>query len=1456
MAAFQPPAKGVTVELPYRSLVLRADPEFEYKNRHQLFYEFSNGREFREDENLHGAYVSSNTTNGPALIPLNGVAAAGRAGAVTQMAPHLSGVGGVGAATHVTGIGTEDDVPMRGLVATGSAGTVVTTPIVGSTFAIGASLVDITSGGATTTIELDYIKSKGGFGVRIPVGWEQIQPVLLGALSSPILADITAVASYCQTIGIKCWVDIHNYARYFPAGSPTAWVLGGPVLPGDSGTLTTAHFGDLMTRLATALLPYAPTASIDMMNEPHDMVGDGPTWTIFAQSGLNAIRAVDTTGSIEVIIEGYHFANTYAWPTVNPDIHTILDPAPKPNITFSGHMYPDPDDSGGDSGFNWDACVAIGDLLDPGTPLDVNTGVKRLTPFINWLAMKGLRGNIGESGIAYVNGVPDNVNWFVQGKNTLDYLKSNNIQVMIWAGGQFWGNYAYSLQPGSWITPSAISDAEQWALLTQYTGAAQPTVYFLTGPSNGSVSTPTSNFSAQYRGVLPSPITITFSDDGSGGSFSPATATLAANVWNPVGTSVYTPSASPVTTLITASSGGALTDPAGIVFSTEVDLFAGLPTPQNIISDIQIYAAYIGPCRNMYRIADGATQDFGFVGQAVGVANLGRVLDTAGIAAWAPGGAKTKVRYDQSPNANHMLPVIDPDASPSTPSDYPVFSIDADGFPVDTFSGSRMDMISSLHFVTGQTIIANFKFTAGSAMLNWDFSSQLEFGPGYVASSGGVCVANIGSIDGGGHLTLSPPGNVMEVYGATAAIGVNTPLSAAGMPGSTYVTGTLPGPDGFPRYQLNASMSLGTNIIKTIYDTVISAGNPDHTNYENGEMAMGVIPGEYHVYAQTWQAATVNGWRTWRDGTLFAKNTTYTTNLADDYTRSIAHLGYSVFGGPSAVFKSRDWIVFNQAIPDANNAAIQNYLANHYATKSNGGLPQAPVSWDIVLDFLNNTYTVSGSSVTMASQCTGATRDSNGLQSSSTANIIGASLAMLAGTAWTMELEFWKGPTTDDGATHALVGFGLGSENLHINYPQSGLYIVSAGGGATGGSESVGINNTDYSLVHRCLVSVGSAGWLMAQNEETYAVSSTPMTTGWTSCALNYFNPLSGLYIRNIKIKATEITLAQAMQETSAIGTAGSPGPQWLPSVQLAGGSFKPTSIWPQPANIAYLAAQGVKGIRVDFLWEFVQTSLDATLDPTQMAAIDALVTQATGLGMTVILDCHNYGAYNGITFGNTGGPTSANLANLWGQIATRYAANSLVAYGIMNEPAASLSEAAWVTLELASLSAIRTAGATGLVLLPSFGNSSQATAMIKNGSAAAIVAAGITDSNFAIEVHQYLDSGGNETSPNVAYRYVGVAQLQAATTWARANGIRLFWGEQGTDWNVNNPLAQTELSEAYQFCAANKDVWLGFSYFAGGAVGIPFWSIQPVGPGTNTGLWAAQPYGERSIMGVLIAAE
>ena len=50
------------------------------------------------------------------------------------------------------------------------------------------------------------------------------------------------------------------------------------------------------------------------------------------------------------------------------------------------------------------------------------------------------------------------------------------------------------------------------------------------------------------------------------------------------------------------------------------------------------------------------------------------------------------------------------------------------------------------------------------------------------------------------------------------------------------------------------------------------------------------------------------------------------------------------------------------------------------------------------------------------------------------------------------------------------------------------------------------------------------------------------------------------------------------------------------------------------------------------------------------------------------IVDVHNYARFNGVLIGQ-GGPPNEVLANLWSQLATHYASESRIIFGVMDEP-------------------------------------------------------------------------------------------------------------------------------------------------------------------------------------------
>jgi endoglucanase len=89
--------------------------------------------------------------------------------------------------------------------------------------------------------------------------------------------------------------------------------------------------------------------------------------------------------------------------------------------------------------------------------------------------------------------------------------------------------------------------------------------------------------------------------------------------------------------------------------------------------------------------------------------------------------------------------------------------------------------------------------------------------------------------------------------------------------------------------------------------------------------------------------------------------------------------------------------------------------------------------------------------------------------------------------------------------------------------------------------------------------------------------------------------------------------------------------------------------------------------IRVPFLWQRIQPTLGASFATAYAASLDSVVAYATGKGVWVVLDVHNYARYGSKQIG--AGVTNAQFADLWTKLANRYKANSKVIFGLMNEP-------------------------------------------------------------------------------------------------------------------------------------------------------------------------------------------
>jgi endoglucanase len=303
--------------------------------------------------------------------------------------------------------------------------------------------------------------------------------------------------------------------------------------------------------------------------------------------------------------------------------------------------------------------------------------------------------------------------------------------------------------------------------------------------------------------------------------------------------------------------------------------------------------------------------------------------------------------------------------------------------------------------------------------------------------------------------------------------------------------------------------------------------------------------------------------------------------------------------------------------------------------------------------------------------------------------------------------------------------------------------------------------------------------------------------------------------------------------------------------VSLAGAEFGPGNLpgtynsdytYPTVASVAYFKGKGMNIVRLPFLWERLQPTLNQSFDTAELARLAGFVDQISAGGTTVLLDPHNYARYRGNLIGSSAVPNAA-FADFWSRLATRFKGNDKVAFGLMNEPNNMPTEQ-WLSGANAALAAIRSAGAGNVVFVP--GNAwtgAHSWAESWYGTPNATVMKGIVDPshNMVFEVHQYLDGDSSGTSANCVSATIGAERLQAFTAWLRSNGYRGFLGEFAgganatCDQAVANTLAHLE---------TNADVWSGWSWWAAG----PWWgnymySLEPQGGADKPQMNTLAPY-------------
>ncbi|KAI0746981.1 endoglucanase [Daedaleopsis nitida] len=242
----------------------------------------------------------------------------------------------------------------------------------------------------------------------------------------------------------------------------------------------------------------------------------------------------------------------------------------------------------------------------------------------------------------------------------------------------------------------------------------------------------------------------------------------------------------------------------------------------------------------------------------------------------------------------------------------------------------------------------------------------------------------------------------------------------------------------------------------------------------------------------------------------------------------------------------------------------------------------------------------------------------------------------------------------------------------------------------------------------------------------------------------------------------------------------------------------------------------GFNVFRLPVGWQFFTGDvLGSTIVEENFAKYDALVQACLNTGASCIIDLHNYARFNGKIIGQ-GGPTNEEFAAIWTSIASRYANNDKIIFGVMNEPHDVPDIEAWGQSVQAAVTAIREAGATSqLILLPG-NNWTSAETFVSNGSAAALAKVKNPDGSITgliFDVHKYLDADNSGTHEECVTNNIDNAWAPLAE-WLRCNGRQAFNTETG---GGNVASCQQFMCEQVAFQNANSDVFLGYVGWAAG---------------------------------------
>jgi endoglucanase len=232
-------------------------------------------------------------------------------------------------------------------------------------------------------------------------------------------------------------------------------------------------------------------------------------------------------------------------------------------------------------------------------------------------------------------------------------------------------------------------------------------------------------------------------------------------------------------------------------------------------------------------------------------------------------------------------------------------------------------------------------------------------------------------------------------------------------------------------------------------------------------------------------------------------------------------------------------------------------------------------------------------------------------------------------------------------------------------------------------------------------------------------------------------------------------------------------------------------------------------------------------LNKADLARLNASVRFATSRNLVVLLAPHNYARYYGTNIVGGSKVGIGDFADFWAQLALEFKNDPYVWFGLVNEPHDMPTEQ-WFEAANACIAAIRRAGACNLILVP--GNSWSGAHSWRSGGDGgnARHVLGVKDplDYWAVEVHQYLDADSSGTHRAVVSPTIGSERLVKFVAWCRQHQKRAVLGEFGVPAVPNG---QEALADMLSSMERDRDVWLGWTWWAAGARwGNYMFTIEP----------------------------